>query len=96
MNGPAQGDLGYFLDADLSILGSSSSRYSDYAKAIRTEYKHIDWFDYLVGRQKVIEYFLECDPMYFTFEAQKILSSAARLNLLNELQQIKELRRQKS
>ena len=39
MDGPATGDLAYFLDFDLGVLGSDPAGYTAYAAAIRLEYQ---------------------------------------------------------
>jgi len=42
-------DRAMFLDLDLSILGSHPLRYSQYAKQIKIEYKHVADEMYILG-----------------------------------------------
>ena len=53
MQGPATGDLAYFLDIDLSILGACPEDYGAYAANVRQEYSHVDTVQYRDGRAKV-------------------------------------------
>jgi predicted metal-dependent HD superfamily phosphohydrolase len=64
-----------FTDADLSILGSDTQTYRDYARLIRKEYKIFPDFVYYPGRQKVLHRFMEMkhifkSPYFTQYEAQ--------------------------
>lgn len=85
MQAEARGDLAYFLDMDLSILGVSAQIYSQYAQAIRQEYAHIPSFFYRRGRSKVLNTFLEHSPLFRTPYFYERLETQARENLAQEL-----------
>ena len=53
MQGPATGDLAYFLDIDLSILGGDAATYTAYAESVRYEYHHYATPDFRTGRAAV-------------------------------------------
>ena len=50
---PGTRDLHYFLDFDLSILGTNPVEYTIYAKQIRKEYIHVEENDYCERRAQV-------------------------------------------
>jgi predicted metal-dependent HD superfamily phosphohydrolase len=54
------------LDLDLGILGTSSERYAEYARAIREEYRWVPRPLYAQGRQKVLDSFLSLKTLYNT------------------------------
>jgi predicted metal-dependent HD superfamily phosphohydrolase len=57
------------LDADLAILNAEANQYWDYANAIRQEYAWVTDAEYRVGRQAVLEKFLqrwEQGTLYFS------------------------------
>lgn len=49
------GDLSWFLDADLGVLAADESRYKEYSGQIRAEYAHVPWEAYVSGRTGVLE-----------------------------------------
>jgi predicted metal-dependent HD superfamily phosphohydrolase len=71
-------DTNYFTDADLSILGSNNSTYTNYTIQIRKEYSIYPNIIYNAGRKKVVEHFLTLNPIFKTdyffdkFEQQAI------------------------
>jgi predicted metal-dependent HD superfamily phosphohydrolase len=77
-----------FLDADLSILGTSPERYWRYAQAIRQEYHWLSDRDYQQGRTKVLNNFLARDKIYYTDYFYRQLEKAARNNLKSEIHNI--------
>lgn len=81
----APAETAAFLDADLAILGASPKIYDRYAAAIRSEYAHVPDPDFRLGRQAVLEHFLERDRLYFTPGGRDTWESAARANLTREL-----------
>ncbi len=78
-------DLSYFLDFDLAILGSESSRYQNYTKEIRKEYSIYPDFMYKPGRKKVLIHFLEKPTIFKTNIFQELLEEKAKENLRWEL-----------
>jgi predicted metal-dependent HD superfamily phosphohydrolase len=81
----ATGDLAYFLDFDLAILGSDRADYETYAAAVRKEYAHVPGFLYRRGRKKVLRYFLASERLYRTEELYNLREDRARKNLAWEL-----------
>lgn len=75
----------FFLDADLAILGSSPSRYSEYARAIRKEYQHLSDRDYFSGRQLILTGFLQRNRIYYSDLFYRRLERQARINLTAEI-----------
>ena len=84
MEAEGSGDLAWFLDADLSILGSETSRYDDYAAAIRREYSFVTDADYRTGRTSVLNQFLNSDRVFRTPGLYDELECRARDNLRRE------------
>jgi predicted metal-dependent HD superfamily phosphohydrolase len=78
-------DLPYFLDFDLSILGSDWDRYSGYALAIRREYRIYPSWMCRKGRKKALLHFLERPRLFFTDEYYAKYEAKARENLKREL-----------
>ncbi len=78
-------DLYWFLDFDLSILGSPAEKYLEYSQQIREEFKVYPGFLYRMGRKKVLRYFLEKPRIYHTEEMYDRLEDDARKNLNKEL-----------
>ncbi len=85
VTGAGEAVVGAFLDADLSILGSSADVYDAYARAIRIEYSHVSEADFRAGRAAILSTFLERDRLYFTDGAHELWDERARANLAREL-----------
>lgn len=83
-------DLARFLDADMAILGASRSRYQRYAQAIRAEYSHYKEQEFVAGRSKILQDFLDRESLFLSAEATKLWESKARENLAGELAQLSE------
>ena len=81
-------DLHYFLDFDLAILGTEQTVYIDYAEKIRKEYKWIPSFLYNKNRKKVLQHFLEREPIYFTETFRNKFEITARENMKFEMVEI--------
>ncbi len=73
------------LDADLAILATPHDTYTQYASAIREEYRIYPDFLYKKGRKKVLRHFLERPQIYFTNLFQISHEATARANLEWEL-----------
>jgi predicted metal-dependent HD superfamily phosphohydrolase len=78
-------DTNYFIDADLSILGSDWDSYSEYAKQIREEFKQYKDADYRTGRAAVLNHFLKMKTIFKTDLFQNKLEEKARINIKKEL-----------
>lgn len=75
----------WFLDFDLSILGSDPARYDQYAQQIRQEYQIVPDEAYRQGRRQVIERLLTRERIYLTEAMGNELEVSARENLKREL-----------
>lgn len=84
-------DCKLFLDADLSILASSSSSYNNYARGIRLEYSHLDDLSYRTGRVQVLHTLLSRPRLYhsiWSLEHPDEMEDSARSNLAREIQSL--------
>ncbi len=81
-------DLSYFLDFDMSILGSEETIYDIYTKQISDEYSFYPTFLYNRGRRKVLESFLEKTSIYNTPTFKNLLEQSARANIQRELENL--------
>jgi predicted metal-dependent HD superfamily phosphohydrolase len=73
------------LDADLAILGSSRENYREYMEAIRQEYAWVPKKEYIVGRKRILEGFLQRPRIYLTEELSTLLEVSARENIQVEI-----------
>ncbi len=73
------------LDADLAILGSSRENYREYMQAIRREYAWVAQKEYIIGRKRVLEGFLQRQRIYLTEELFNLLEVTARENIQEEI-----------
>lgn len=80
-----EGDTKFLLDIDLSILGASPERFSQYQAQIRSEYSHVPAFIYHYKRREILKSFLVRDSIYLTPRFQAVYEDAARKNLLHAL-----------
>jgi predicted metal-dependent HD superfamily phosphohydrolase len=74
-----------FTDADLSILGSDSTTYKEYARQIRLEYSIYPDIIYNPGRKKALIHFLDMDNIYKTREFYDKYELNAKANIQSEL-----------
>jgi predicted metal-dependent HD superfamily phosphohydrolase len=81
-------DLPYFLDFDLSILGSNWSTYQTYTEQIRKEYRIYPGWMYRKGRKQVLSHFLERERLFFTDTYFQQYEIKARTNLQRELENL--------
>ncbi|MCI0336572.1 MAG: hypothetical protein L0226_03275, partial [Acidobacteria bacterium] len=81
-------DINFFLDFDLSILGSEDQVYQSYSEAIRKEYWWVPTILYRQGRRKVLESFLERESIYFTSEMAQKYEQQARRNIKREIESL--------
>lgn len=84
MSASFDGDVAWFLDADLAVLGARAAEYDSYAAAIRREYEFVPADAYRSGRSRVLQTFLDADAIYRTGLGRP-LESQARENLQREL-----------
>jgi predicted metal-dependent HD superfamily phosphohydrolase len=74
------------IDADLAILGSSRENYREYMQAIRQEYAWVPKKEYIVGRKRILEGFLQRPRIYLTEELSTLLEVFARENIQAEIE----------
>ncbi|MEM9422675.1 MAG: hypothetical protein AAF986_09245 [Pseudomonadota bacterium] len=74
-------DAAYFLDMDLSILGTSDAEYDIYEGQIRREYWMIPNRSFFKARAKILESFLGRDRLFFTDIFRCMWEEQARHNL---------------
>ena len=74
------------LDADLAILGANREEYQKYARLIRQEYIWVSDADYMTGRTKILENFLQRSRIYLTEEIFNSLELSARNNIKAEIE----------
>jgi predicted metal-dependent HD superfamily phosphohydrolase len=73
------------LDADLAILAANPVEYQEYSQAIRQEYAWVTELEYIKGRKKVLEGFLQRERIYFTPLMFESGEQSARNNLQREI-----------
>ena len=79
-------DTALMLDIDLSILAAPPEAYQRYTEAIRREYRLVPGPLYRRGRAKVLRHFLDMPRIYKTDAVADAWESAARGNLVTELE----------
>lgn len=82
-------DSQVLLDADLGILATHPKKYQKYAQAIRQEYCWVLESDYILGRQQVLEKFLQREQIYFTPLMFQQGENSARANIKTEIQDLR-------
>lgn len=78
-------DINLFTDADLSILGYSWDKYSEYYKNVREEYSFYPDVLYKPGRKKILDHFLTMTHIFKTEFFRKKYEDSARKNIREEL-----------
>ncbi|MGM3307065.1 HD domain-containing protein [Anabaena sp. WFMT] len=78
-------DSQILLDADLAILAATPIQYQEYAQAIRQEYAWVSEAEYITGRGKVLEHFLQRQSIYLTPLMLESSEELARFNIRTEL-----------
>ncbi|MGH8371849.1 MAG: HD domain-containing protein [Gammaproteobacteria bacterium] len=75
------GDSGLTVDIDLSILGASTSRYDEFERDVRREYRWIPGFIYNPKRTKILQSFLNRPRIYHWELMYERFERNARANL---------------
>lgn len=86
---PENGDMAYFLDMDMAILGSPPDIYFDYVNKVRNEYSHLadaDWAARRLGFLKDLLVRANTDQLFYTDWAKGLFSEAARRNIVAEIE----------
>jgi predicted metal-dependent HD superfamily phosphohydrolase len=81
-------DISFFLDCDLSILGTDSGTFRAYDAAIREEYSWVQEPQWRTGRAGVMKRFLERETIYFTSEMRKEFEGRARHNIKTLIEEL--------
>lgn len=74
-------DLKWFIDFDMSIVGSAREDYIIYARQIRQEYSFVPEEDYCRGRAAVLRTFLNGGRIFATEECYEKWEAQARANI---------------
>ena len=82
-------DAPLIKDLDLSILGSDSATYDDYAKAIAVEYSKLPPRMFASGRVRILEQFVEKAQIFSTELFVAAFEERARANLSREIVTLK-------
>lgn len=83
-------DSRLFLDADLSILGTSASEYGRYAADIALEYDYLDPETYRKGRAHVLKKFMDRKQIFYTPAVRAELQKRAIANMEREFKRLKD------
>ena len=86
---PKINDQRLIVDIDLSILGSTESRYAEFETSIRQEYKYVPWFIFKKKRIELLQYFLDRESIYSHEYYVDLLESPARVNIANAITKLK-------
>jgi predicted metal-dependent HD superfamily phosphohydrolase len=78
---PQRGDEQLLVDIDLSILGATPERFSEYDRQVRAEYSWVPGLIYNMKRRKVLKSFLARPYIYNTGFFRERHETQARLNL---------------
>ena len=78
-------DCNFFLDADLSILGSAPPEYLTYTRNVRKEFAAVPWAIYRTARKKILQRFLELDKIFKTDVFREKFEHQARENITSEI-----------
>lgn len=87
-------DLDFFLDIDLTILGSEPERYEKYAADVRREYSHVPTSAYQLGRIAILESLanrVEKRGLFRTPILTEIYEHQAQENIANEISKLRSL-----
>lgn len=84
----ADDETNLFIDADMSILGTSVEKYEDYAHRIRQEFNLYPHVAYNSGRKKALRGFLNMPAIFKTKEFAARYEKNARRNIEMEIAEI--------
>lgn len=82
---PTEKDAQILNDIDLSILGASEERFSEYEFQVREEYSWVPDAQFSAGRQHILETFLSRERIYCTDYFRDLLEENARANIKRSL-----------
>jgi len=85
---PSDADSQLVVDIDLAILGASRSRYQEFEKQVRREFRWVPGPLYRRGRAEILRSFLDRATIYSHPEIRERFEAAARENLSSALLQL--------
>eukprot|EP00754_Rhynchopus_humris_P015820 Rhum_TRINITY_DN14478_c0_g1::Rhum_TRINITY_DN14478_c0_g1_i3::g.90298::m.90298/K02318/COASY; phosphopantetheine adenylyltransferase / dephospho-CoA kinase len=92
MKGEASGDLAYFLDIDLAVLGRAPPHYAEYAEQISLEYNHVGFRDFARLRPLALAGFVDKpEGPYYTTDFQAAFGQRALANVRAEISRLEEI-----
>ena len=83
-------EIGWFLDIDLSILGTKDKVFDDYERAIREEYSWVSEDAYAKTRIGILKGLLGRDWIFSTNEFQRYYEGYARKNIKRSIQSLEK------
>ena len=86
--GENESDLAWFLDFDMSILGSDWQSYLEYARQVRKEFGNFPDIVYNQGRKLFLQQSLNMPYIYHTSRFRSEYEPQARKNIQKELLQL--------
>lgn len=84
-------DAGLLVDVDLSILGKSDQRFSEYEAQIREEYRWVPGLVFKPKRAEILQRFLDRKRIYATDLFASKYEETARRNLENSIRNLKRV-----
>lgn len=88
LKGKAEGDLAFFLDFDLAVLGESAAKYAEYTQQIRMEYASVPLKTFRQKRGGFMPQFLANEALYFTEHFKARYETQARQNVHDEINRL--------
>lgn len=85
---PEDLDAQYLVDMDLSIFGQTETVFDNYEMNIRREYDWVPDADFVKGRKRILEHFLNRPQIYWTDFFRKKHEAAARKNLERSIKRL--------
>ena len=82
---PCTADEKLLVDIDLTILGASSDRFTNYETQIRAEYSHVPKWLFTIKRRAILKKFLQRTSIYSTAYFAQQFETRARTNLKSSL-----------
>lgn len=78
---PRDGDTRLLVDADLSVLGASGSRFAEYRRQIRSEYAFVPEGEFVERRNRLFQAILARPRIYSTPDCHSRFEVRARANM---------------
>jgi predicted metal-dependent HD superfamily phosphohydrolase len=85
---PTGHDAQLLFAFDLSILGAEASRFDEYERQVRDEYRHVPGLLFRGKRRSVLQGFLARERIFNTDSFHTLLETRARGNLQRSIAQL--------